>query len=463
MSQSIILVTVDCLRPDHIHCYGYERETTPNIDQLAATGQQFETVYSNGPSTRFAFKTIHGGVYPQRVPGIGFAETAGTTLAEHLSAHGYVTGGFADNPFVSRHYNFHRGFDTFYDVNDWEFAESQSKTYGALHRLAGKLHAHLPDGQIHDTLKQAYIRLTQTVEARGVQVETPDERVVETTLDWIESVDDDRPFFAWLHLMGVHAPYQYRPEIREELGIETEHVKYPADEVEAGSEPPQRVVDSYDTNLRNTDEAIGTLLSRVPEDALLVLTADHGEEMGRHLPHHWGSPFEGMARVPLLVRNAPRNVPTAQPTSHVNLTATLGRIGTPAREGLPDVWDGVPFWDQQEGAPIFISFRSEEGLWGGIRDDNWKYIVQSDEMGAPPTRERLFDVAADPEETTDRSADNQAVLRSLRESWNEHVEALREERFEAEHNPWDADDMLDYPGTVDDETVLQRLEHLGYK
>jgi len=64
MRKNVILITIDCLRADHLSCYGYKRKTTPFIDFLASKGVRFENAFANGPFTVASFLSILASAYP---------------------------------------------------------------------------------------------------------------------------------------------------------------------------------------------------------------------------------------------------------------------------------------------------------------------------------------------------------------------------------------------------------------
>jgi arylsulfatase A-like enzyme len=123
--MGIVLLTVDCLRADHVGCYGYDRPTTPNIDAFAESATRFENSYSNCPGTRWAFQSLHTGVSTIRFDGLGIPGEY-ESLAELFQAAGYATGGFAVNGYVSRDYNYDAGFDTYYSVQEASERDSGS-------------------------------------------------------------------------------------------------------------------------------------------------------------------------------------------------------------------------------------------------------------------------------------------------------------------------------------------------
>lgn len=471
--NSVLLVTVDCLRPDHVHAYGYERETTPNIDRLAADGTVFERAYSNGPGTRWAFRALNMGVYPLRVAGAGLPRSAGTTLAELLSSEGYRTGAFADNPFLTGHFNHDRGFETFRDTEYWsEQTSASASAFDRLNELATAVSNRLPEGRLYRTLRRAYTRFVRSAESTAGGSLSSDPEVVDTALSWIadaEAADD--PYFAWVHLMDAHHPHQYHADHREALGIpeDSDHLRIPGNVVEPGGDPPRAVVDTYDANLREADSHVGRLLAGVDDDTTVVLTGDHGEEFGRHNQFHSASVYENMARVPLVVRGPEfEDTHLAEAVNHVDVPVTIARQAAGVEP--PELWDGMALNSTEPPSrDIFLGIEWPDQIAGAVVRDRWKYRCRLADFDTTEA-EFLHDLTADPHEAGDGHGENPERLGTLRGAWRDHVASVCSNRLTSEHPTWDpADDQSpeDVVGeesrTEASEQIEERLEHLGYK
>ena len=118
-APDIVLVIVDTLRSDHLGCYGYERNTTPNIDAVASEGLQFMRAYAQASWTLPSFVSLWTGLYPHehrvgRAPDVldvfGALPPERVTLAEQLQAAGYATGAVINNTFLAPEFGVHQGF-----------------------------------------------------------------------------------------------------------------------------------------------------------------------------------------------------------------------------------------------------------------------------------------------------------------------------------------------------------------
>jgi len=118
---NIVLITVDTLRTDHLQCYGYSKNISPNIDRLAEKGILFLNTMSQSASTPVSHASILTGLYPYH-HGLRFLHGGQqhnlkdpvTTLAERLKGDGYRTAAFISAfPLNSRRYNLNQGYETY--------------------------------------------------------------------------------------------------------------------------------------------------------------------------------------------------------------------------------------------------------------------------------------------------------------------------------------------------------------
>ncbi|MCJ0619383.1 sulfatase [Haloarcula hispanica] len=470
MTDSILLITVDCLRADHVGGYGYARDTTPNIDALIQRGTRFQHAYSNGPGTRFGFKSIHGGTYPLRISGAGLPRHASKTIAEVLREQGYQTGGFSDNPFVSSYFNYNRGFDYFIDYENWIGDSSDMKLKDINRFIRQQVGPTIPKGRIYDILKAGYDSILKYIESTGANANSNDEAVVDQALNWIaEANDSDKPYFAWVHLMDAHHPYGYFPEHRHALNIPTdrEHIRMPS--VDPGNPPSEILVDAYDTNIRNADAHVGRLLREVEGDPTVVLTADHGEELGLHNRFHKESVYQSMAHIPLVVDAPQFDASESDATvSLIDVPTTIARL---ADANVPESWDGTDVRDRTNENTVFLGFENSEGISTAVIHCPWKYMCQQDLLTTSPETELLFDFISDPVESQNEIETAEGVYQKLQDKYQNYINEIKGNRLEAERDLWDPSKDLsktvqesdnDVPSETP-EGIDQRLEDLGYK
>ena len=250
---SIVLITIDTLRVDHLGCYGYPRDTSPVIDSIAARGVRFEDVLAQSSWTLPSMVSMMTGRYV--LSPVGGVPAAETTLAEELRRAGYHTAAFVTNDLVGHKEGFDRGFDTY--------------------RVG--LEVAPPGLDLEDP----------TLGMSGVQTDV--------ALDWLEGSADE-PFLVYMHYMEPHAPYgppegahhfaaDDRPpeparDARHERALQEDPELRASAEAERSA--MGETVDLYDSDVRYADASIGRLLEGLErlgklQDTIVVVTADHGE------------------------------------------------------------------------------------------------------------------------------------------------------------------------------------------
>ena len=405
--SSILLVTIDTLRADHVHAYGYPRATTPNLDRLAAEGVLFETAYApssaTGPSHATLFtarQPIGHGVVQNGIP----LDASIPTLASLLAAAGYRTAAFVSSYPVSSAFGFANGFAHYDDSFDAGGGTMVSRRW----ERAGGSDAALDR------------RATATVE-----------RVEE----WLAKTSDGTPTFLWVHLFDPHAPYVPPPP-------------YDTAFTTPGAGHREAEIDRYDGEIRYTDEQLGRLVAAFERTAgsrrgLVVVTSDHGEGLWDHgYPGHNRDVWEEEVRVPLVLRwqdGVPGGRRVSEPVHLIDVLPTLlaaAGTGAPpagtAGTNLLAVLRGEQELSPERAIHLTRPYFGERGRrrrlqqkgWGfGIRRGDWKAIVARDEG-----RLDLFDLARDPDERRDLAPDDPTRADALAaevEAWREAQVAAR--------------------------------------
>jgi choline-sulfatase len=361
-SRNVFLITIDTLRADHLHCYGYDRIQTPALDRLAAQGIRFTEAFTPSPITNSSHASILTGLLPSShgVSDFGVPLTAGhTTLAQLLQHRNYRTAAFIGAVILDSKAlapGFDRGFD-FYDN-----FPSQTDTKSRWGRI----------------------------ERRGMEV-------VQHAETWLDA-HSAGPHFVWLHLYDPHDPYEPPPPYSETY--------------------KDRL---YDGEIAYADSALGHFLAYLKkqgwyEGALIVVVGDHGEGLGEHHEDTHGIfLYDSTTHVPLIVklpgeREAGRTVEAQVRTMDI-MPTILSLLGIAAPSSL----DGdslEPFLTGIEAAPRTVFGETEYPLRFGwaplraVRKEGFKFIE------AP--KPELYDLHADPGES-----------RNHYEPWDGTVQKLR--------------------------------------
>lgn len=277
--RNVILITIDALRADHLSCLGYERRTTPYIDQLCEEeGVLFSQAISQSSHTPEAFPSLLFSKYPFRF------HRGRISIAELLKRNGYITGAFHSNPFLSRAYGYNKGFDDFDD----SLLLGRSKFTAFAHRVVNY-----------------FFRAKPYLSA---------EEITAKAAFWLHNLNHKRRFFLWLHYMDPHPPYQPPPGCQEqflEAIVDRKSAKKiwrrSVDRPESITEFEKRtLIGLYDAEIRYMDEHIDTLVKTLRklglfDKTLIIITADHGEQFQEH--GRFGHPrqlYDELLRVPLI-------------------------------------------------------------------------------------------------------------------------------------------------------------------
>lgn len=465
--SSLVLITVDCLRADHVGFLGYHRPTTPFLDSLAAESFVFSNAIVAGSPTYYSFPAIMASRYPLSMGRDVIGLTPGeATLASVLSDFGYATAGFlAGNPYLSHRFGYHAGFETFEDflgadngaLNGLpQSAELRTRSLWNL-RLGQACHRLGSMGSVYDELYFQYsLRLAPPVASFETLRRFPAADVlVDRAMHWLASLGG-RPFFLWLHFMDPHAPYYPVQQALEEMqdgGIDPEEARYlnsywNRGDVNANqlSRHREGIIALYDAGIRWVDTQISRLVRelrsfRAWDNCLLALTADHGEEFldhnGRY--HAPNKLTEELVRVPLLVRvpgvakgqrlEAPFSLLHTAPTllDALNLPIPSDFKGRSHWTDLlnRDAWDGEALVECVRGCSN--PFRKETRLGARllvVREARFKLVLDFANSSC-----ELFDLQADPGERCPLPLDaEKPIRRRLLEKARRHVSESGQDR-----------------------------------
>jgi arylsulfatase A-like enzyme len=468
--KSILLVTVDCLRADHVGFMGYPGRTTPFLDFLAAESFVFPAAIVAGAPTYYSFPAILASRYPlalgRDVLGLAPDEP---TLASALKQAGYSTASFgAANPYISSRFGYEHGFDTFGDFLNNEPEPLSNHTDAPpidswATRLNQKLQKARPAlGPLRILYDELYFQYCQRVTPAANSLDAlrrfpSADVIVDEACRWLGSVGD-APFFLWLHLMDPHSPYYPKDDARALMGNESmsaARARYLNSYWNRSDLGPRRlarhrdeIIGLYDAGIRWVDAQIARLIETLRtshrwDNCIFGFTADHGEEFldhdGRYHPP--SRLMEELIHVPLLLRvpGAAKKEVRSTPFSLLHLAPT---VLDAAGLSSPAAFQGSSCWPQVlQGAKfdaVAISecvagctnpFRPENRLGPrvlSVREERFKLVLHFD-----PAAEHLYDLEADPGEQAPLAPTAQKpVRRRLLDTAREHLQHSLERRDE---------------------------------
>jgi arylsulfatase A-like enzyme len=308
-----LFVVMDTVRKDHLTPYGYDRPTTPGLEEFAAEATVFEQCVAPAPWTLPVHASLFTGMYPsqhgadQENPYLDGA----TTLAETLSSAGYDTACYSSNAWITPYTQLTDGFDdqdNFFEVMPGEFLS------GPL----AKAWQTLNDNERLRAIADKLVSLGNTAHeylagGEGADSKTP--AVIDRTGEFV-SASEGEGWFAFINLMDAHLPYYPPEEFSEEFapGVDSSEVCQNSKEYNSGAreitdEEFAEIRGLYDAEIAHIDAELTRLFDFLEEagewdDTMVVVCADHGELHGEHdLYGHEFCLYDPLVNVPLLIKH----------------------------------------------------------------------------------------------------------------------------------------------------------------
>jgi len=471
-ARNVLLVTLDTTRADRLGCYGHDRDTTPNIDAVAADGVLFSRAYSVVPLTTPSHVSImtglhplHHGVYRNSVA----VPDELVTMAELLDRNGYATGAFVSSVVLGGRGRIDDGFDEYSEVIE---------------------------------------RPPEARDGPRQRMRSAD-RTVSAALDWLARHRKEK-FFLWVHLYEPHLPYlppdeygrrynpgfdEYKKKVegrisrgqarREPMGSpipaaherdEHERPAHPISRARSGLPPPvaedqvESMKNAYDGEIAFADAQLGRVLeflrrAELYDKTVILIMGDHGEilhEKQQYFGHHHLL-YEGSLRIPLVCRFPGLDARAIdQRITNLDVLPTLldALSVDPVRP-----MDGISYWNlirdggkvDERPHEILVSYARRERSGPppetlfeptGLLQGRWKLLVTS-VPGQPESTIELFDLETDPGERRnlcDAGAEP-PIARRMRATLEAVLEYTNERRT---------------PPTEMDPETEERLRSLGY-
>ena len=414
---NVIIVSLDTLRADHLGCYGYERDTSPNIDEFARRSILFSDALSSSPWTTPSHQSIFTGLYPSAHQNGGLFTFNGDrriraesedadffrsqqTLTSVLRDHGYNTIAITGNGFLTSRLGFGNGFNICQESS-------------AVGRDA----------------------------ATGI---AESERIFTLAMEWLEENSDDK-FFLFVHTYECHIPYQSEFFVSEDVRSDLNDLRMAL----------------YDGDIRTADTYFGKFLEKVDalgltSNTLVVLLSDHGEEFGDHYTEsdmipppseeippnrnaldHGHSQYEEMIHVPLIFYIPGFEAPKTRIENQVRLIDVMPTTLDILNIEYDGPMQGVSLLEllrtgQRSDDPPSISEFNEGGPERkAIRKDGYKYIWIKHPDDCKRNcfknlaRHELFDLRKDPDEMNNIFLPNEQLSKEYHKILMKQLEESR--------------------------------------
>ncbi len=445
-AKNVILISIDTLRPDHLGCYGYERPTSPTLDNIAADGIVFEDCSSTAPWTLPGHASMLTGLYPSTHGVKDHTRTLGDipSLATFLKGAGFKTMAIVNSHNIAtERYGLTKDFDSFEYVLEQE-------------QIPGKLNA-------------------QGLPALGIGNRGPAiTRKALRVLEGHQKEAGETPFFLFLHYYDVHTDFTPAPKYKQMFvepydgpltGNTQQLVGYRVRGETITDDDARFLRQMYDAEIRQLDDILAGLFSYLDdrglrENTLVVITSDHGEEYGEHGGVlHGRSQYQELLGIPLIMRgpSIPPGSTHSGGVSLVDVVPTILKMTGVRTEAEFDGLDLTLAWLNPDklNAPRYIFGEADHNNWieaGGKRakyaDVAWMIRLANDKLHFNEITKRyeLYNIESDPGEQNDISQQERDKLEFLKSELNDYM------RNEGTGN------RITPPG----EAEMQKLRELGY-
>ncbi len=436
---NVLIVVLDAMRADHVGCYGYPRETTPNLDRLAGEAVLFERHFSQSAETK--------------------SSTSCLLTSQYCDTH------LADGPrmFMPGTFTMEKGLER---AGLRTLLISSNLKASPLYGLGNDFQEVVADKEFESLLKEGEATYLPTAPLRAFA-------------RWLNDNANER-FFGYVHFAPPHFPYKQPEKFTklfaglEPINFQPGATQFPEKIPKPFPTPPElpEWINLYDANLRYGDWAVGEIVTLLREkglleNTLLIVTADHGEEFGEHgQVWHGRSVYDGACHIPLWIR-FPKGVLAGKRVGALTETIDI----------LPTIFDLLAVKYPSKGIQGQSLLPLLSGQTETVRDYVFcrgggrpsKYLVRSEEWAlmlyANGEWRALYDLKKDPNQRRNVLAEKEAVAEEM-------VEAFRRFAKEQRRRPIDflepgvkmppLPEAPELKLSPEDRARVERIADLGY-
>ena len=429
----VLYLDLDTLRPDHLGCYGYARNTSPNIDRVASEGIRFDNYYTTDAPCLPSRTALFTGEFGIHTGVVGHGGTAGDPRIQGRS----------------------RGFRSARSTTSW---------MNVMRNAGFRTVSISPFAERHSAWS-FYAGFLEMINPGKCGTERADE-IFPHAVDWLERNAEQDNWFTQINFWDPHGPYDVPMEYgnpfekdpapdwlteemlqkqRESYGPHSacEPIGYGGEkgstpripETIANLEDFKKWVDGYDVGIRYMDDHIGKIIQLlkdkgVYDDTAIIISADHGENLGElnvYGDHQTADHIT--SRVPLIVKwpGAQAGIVDDQLHYNVDLPPTMAEMFS---QKAPDVWDGQSFASTiREGTPqgrdYLVVSQCAWSCQRAVRFGPWIMIRTYHDGLKEFPRIMLFNLEEDPHETNNLADERPEIVNqglALLDKW--HAEAM---------------------------------------
>jgi len=493
---NIIFIVMDTTRAQNISCYGYDKTTTPFLDQFAGNSLLYQNAISVAPWTLPVHASFFTGTFPVKHRTYAYAAGANwgggnvlpakfKTLAELLQKLGYETAGFSSNTFLSESFGLSKGFERFFITwqifqtqADLAYIEAKLADCQGLEKIRRYARELIKGSLFKNLLNGVYGRYFQFAWDYGAR------RINNHIKSWYSRLrDPERPFFLFINYMEPHLKYCPPRAFRklflphdmsksEAKNVNQDPLIFLSGKIEMGQRDFSILESLYNAEVRYLDykmKEIFDFLESELDHSVVIVTSDHGENIGEHgLMSHFYGLQETLIHIPLIIKLpglSEGKKEVSKIVQPVDIFPTiLGILGHEDEEVRPqfqgfnllssdkrqvavaELLAPVPpmeFLSKRVGTASDLLRSKYNYRLRAFRDHRFKYVWASN------GQEELYDLVTDPGESSNLAGTEEKTLsefRQYREAW------------ESKHRKDEEETSL----TELDQDVLKRLKGLGY-
>jgi len=451
----VILITIDCLRTDHLKSYGYSRNIAPNQESFVKKGVTFLNAIANGPETASSFSSIFSSVLPYLNGGFSPLPNQKLTFPQILNENNVYCYGIHSNPNLGKFFNYHRGFNDFIEGINFNVQLGLEKNKHHLRnfrsRIFNEILSKLFNLKFFDKISNKLMNL-DFLRNKIIQINRMGftaSFVVKKVINFLKNYNLSRPLFIWAHFMDVHWPY--KPPLKNLFKFTNKYFSSqekefllnkvfwnPKDYI--NTERLIDLIDLYDGEMNYTDDNLVKLFKflekRFKKNCFVIITSDHGEGFYEHqFLNHGGYVYDELLKVPLFIVEIGRKYAPKKVEELVQLIDIGPTILDYFNIDIPDFFQGKSLFPLMEDKSLIRkkyviseSYRKngrfireiEKGFKiFSIRKQNWKYIFNEEEK-----KEYLFDLTEDPDEKVNLIEKNLGIFKEFREIKNKHFQEI---------------------------------------
>jgi len=422
-SPNIILISIDALRANHLSCYGYHRNTSPNIDQLAREGSLFKNCSSQATTTLPSHASIFLSQYVWRHNVDDATKRkrltdSCTTLAEILKNENFATAAFTGGGIASSIFGFGQGFEIYRDGIPGRRGRYEMASY------------------------------------------------IDKLLSWLKSVRNKK-FFLFIHTGDLHGSYNpplpyfdlYTKgqcegnHLRTSSGIEV-------GKLDASKLTPKEadyIMAVYDGAINYVDGQLGKVFEKltqlgIDDNTIIIITADHGEAFKEHgkLDHCY-KPYIELVHVPLIIKGPgiPKNIIYENCVQHIDIVPTILEIlNIPQRKESQgrSLLPLINNYEIEQDLKTYSSGqdRAQRTFSMSLRTKEWTYITDRD------GKDELYHRINDPKEQNNVIKKRPLIAQELKQELADFI------ALTGEGKPQAVEELRI------DEELKEKLKSLGY-